>query len=223
MRTSPKGRALIEAFEGRYLKAYRDSVNVLTIGYGHTSAAGEPYVSEGMTITEADADSILATDLGKVEKQVEHYVTKPLNQAQFDALVSFTFNLGQGNLASSSLCRRINAGDYDVSNEFLKWNRAGGQVLTGLTRRRRAEAAMWSGDVSGALKIAGVAVPPPDVVPLPTPKPDTVGTKHVAAGSAGAATAGAMHISGMPLWACVLGAVGIAIIVYIIMHNRSKS
>jgi len=223
MQTSSKGRALIEAFEGRYLKAYRDSVNVLTIGFGHTSAAGEPFVSEGMTITEDEADRILAVDLGKVEKQVEHYVTKPLNQAQFDALVSFTFNLGQGNLASSTLCRRINAGDYDVANEFLKWDRAGGKVLNGLTRRRRAEAAMWGGDLAGALKIAGVATPNVAPVPLPTPKPDTVGTKHIAAGGAGVATGGAMHASGMPLWACVAAAVGIAIIVYIIMHNRSKS
>lgn len=169
MKTSANGRALIEAFEGRFLTAYQDSVGVWTIGYGHTSAAGEPYVSQGMTITGLEADRILAADLAKVERQVEQYIKAPLNQAQFDALVSFTFNLGPGNLSRSSLCRRVNAGDYMISNEFAKWNRAGGNVLTGLTRRRRAEAAMWGGDVAGALKIAGVAAPPPDVEPTPTP------------------------------------------------------
>lgn len=223
MKTSAQGRALIEAFEGRCLKAYQDSVGVWTIGYGHTSAAGEPYVRAGMTITDGDADRILATDLGKVEKQIEQYITKPLNQAQFDALVSFTFNLGPGNLAKSSLCRRVNAGDYDVANEFLKWDMAGGKQLAGLTRRRKAEAMMWSGDVGGALSLAGVKTPPADVEPVPLPEPDTVGTKHVATGSAGAVTGGAMHLLGMPIWACALGAVVIAIIVYLIIHNRSKT
>src|SRR3569833_3416574 len=167
MKTSANGRALIEAFEGRYLTSYQDSVGVWTVGYGHTTAAGGPMVAAGMKITADDADRILAADLAKVEKQITQYNTRPLNQEQFDALVSFTFNLGPGNLSRSSLARRVNAGDYLISNEFLKWDKAGGSVLNGLTRRRRAEAAMWSGDVAGALKLAGVGVPPPDVEPVP--------------------------------------------------------
>src|SRR5690348_17108233 len=99
MNTSSDGRRLIEAVERRYLKAYQDSVGVWTIGYGHTSAAGDPHVESGMTISEADADRILATDLEKVEAQVSQYIKSELNQAQFDALVSFTFNLGPGNLS----------------------------------------------------------------------------------------------------------------------------
>jgi len=154
MKTSPEGRALIEAFEGRFLKAYRDSVGVLTIGFGHTSAAGDPYVTRELTITAEEADQILAADLAKVEAQVSRIITKPLNQAQFDALVSFTFNLGPTNLQNSTLARRVNHGDYDVAGEFMKWDKAGGKHLPGLTRRRKAEALMWNGDVQGALNLA---------------------------------------------------------------------
>jgi lysozyme len=154
MKTSPDGRALIEAFEGRFLKAYRDSVGILTIGFGHTSAAGEPRVTRELTITAEEADQILAADLAKVEAQVSRIITKPLNQAQFDALVSFTFNLGPTNLNNSTLARRVNRGDYDVASEFMKWDKAGGKRLPGLTRRRKAEALMWNGDVQGALNLA---------------------------------------------------------------------
>ena len=154
MKTSTDGRSLIEAFEGRYLKAYRDSVGVLTIGFGHTNAAGEPRVTEGLTITAEEADQILAADLAKVEAQVLRTITKPLNQAQLDALVSFTFNLGPTNLQNSTLARRVNRGDYDVSSEFMKWDRAGGKQLPGLTRRRKAEALMWLGHIQDALKLA---------------------------------------------------------------------
>lgn len=154
MKTSPEGRALIEAFEGRFLNAYRDSVGVLTIGFGHTSAAGEPRVTRELTITAEEADQILAADLARVEAQVSRAITKPLNQCQFDALVSFTFNLGPTNLNNSTLARRVNRGDYDVASEFMKWDKAGGKRLPGLTRRRKAEALMWNGDVQGALNLA---------------------------------------------------------------------
>lgn len=216
MKTSANGRALIEAFEGRFLTTYLDSVGVPTIGFGHTSAAGEPYVERGMTITAIEADVILADDLAKVERQVEQYIKVPLNQAQFDALVSFTFNLGPGNLSKSSLCRRLNAGDYMVANEFAKWNKAGGNVLKGLTRRRMAEAAMWTGDVAGALKIAGVAHPPPDVEPIPQKK-----RPKAVPGTAGAATGAALHILGLPVWAAVSIAFVVAVIAYLIIKKRN--
>lgn len=217
MKTSADGRRFIEAFEGRYLKAYQDSVGVWTVGFGHTTAAGEPYITRDMTITEDDADRILANDLAKVERQVLGCIQKPLNQAQFDALVSFTFNLGQGNLSRSSLARRINAGDYDVAGEFIKWNRAGGQVLAGLTRRRKAESLMWTGDVAGALAMAGANVRPPDVEPVPPKKP---ASKHVATGSAGAAAGAALSILGLPMWACVSIAFVVAAAVFFILKNR---
>lgn len=149
MKTSPAGRKLIGQFEGLRLKAYQDSVGVWTIGYGHTSAAGSPIVFLGMEITEQEADRILSRDLEGAEKAVQAFVKVPLNQNQFDALVSFTFNLGPGNLAKSTLLRRLNSGDYNVGNEFLKWNKAGGKVLSGLTKRRELEKQLYE---SGASK-----------------------------------------------------------------------
>jgi lysozyme len=170
-----------------------------------------------MKITEEEADRILSVDLAKVEKQVAQYITKPLTQNQFDALVSFTFNLGPGNLSRSSMARRLNAGDYMVSNEFAKWNRAGGDQLKGLTRRRMAEAAMWDGDVAGSLRLAGVNPPPPDIEPV---WPKSGANKHTAAGTAGAATGAALNILGLPLWAVISAAFVVAIAVYLIVKNR---
>jgi lysozyme len=144
MRTSDNGVKLIEQFEGRYLNAYRCPAGVLTIGYGHTTAEGPPVVKEGMRITEEEADTILRSDVAKEEGHVSGLVKVPLSQNQFDALVSFCFNVGPTNLANSTLLRTLNAGNYDaVPAELLKWTRGGGRELPGLVRRRQAEAALW--------------------------------------------------------------------------------
>lgn len=136
MKISQKGINLIKMFEGLSLKAYKDSVGIVTIGYGSTG----PHVSMGQTITEAQAKSLLKSDLSRFEKGVSELVTVPLNQNQFDALVSFSFNLGVGNLKSSTLLRKLNSLDYSgASKEFERWNKAGGKVFAGLTRRRIAE------------------------------------------------------------------------------------
>lgn len=140
MKISQKGINLIKLFEGLQLKAYRDSVNVLTIGYGSTGS----HVKEGMIITEEQANNLLMKDVERFEEGVSSLVSVPISQNQFDALVSFSFNLGLGNLKSSTLLRKLNSKDYiGASLEFIKWNRAGGKVLTGLTRRRQAEQAMF--------------------------------------------------------------------------------
>lgn len=136
MNISNKGINLIKQFEGLELKAYKDSVGVLTIGYGSTG----PHVTVGMTITESQAETLLKKDLSRFEKGVDDLVTVPLNQNQFDALVSFSFNLGLGNLKSSTLLRKLNSLDYiGAANEIPRWDKAGGKVLKGLTRRRLAE------------------------------------------------------------------------------------
>lgn len=136
MKISLNGLNLIKEFEGLELKAYKDSVGVVTIGYGSTG----PHVSMGMTITKEQAEQLLKKDLERFEKGVPTLVKVPLNQNQFDALVSFSFNLGLGNLKSSTLLKKLNAKDYQgAANEILRWNRAGGKVLNGLTRRRIAE------------------------------------------------------------------------------------
>jgi len=145
MKTGPKGIKLLKAFEGWRSKAYRDSVGVWTIGYGHTSMAGSPKVTPNMTITKAQGEAILKKDLKKYEKAVNDYVRVQLTQEQFDALVSFCYNVGPGNFKKSSVLRYVNARRFeDVPSRLMIWNKAGGKVLRGLTRRRAAEGELWS-------------------------------------------------------------------------------
>lgn len=136
MKVSQKGIKLIQEFEGLELKAYKDSVGVLTVGWGSTGS----HVTAGMIITKEQAEQLLKKDLERFEKGVSDLVKVPLKQNQFDALCSFAFNLGLSNLKSSTLLKKLNASDYQgAANEILRWNRAGGKVLNGLTRRRIAE------------------------------------------------------------------------------------
>ena len=140
MITSAHGRDQITQREGKRLTAYKDSVGILTIGVGHTSAAGTPTVTAGLKITDKECDDILARDLHAVEKQVNDPVKVHLTQNQFDALVSFTFNVGGGAFKGSTLLKKLNAGDYaGAADQFLVWNKAGGKVLKGLTTRRESE------------------------------------------------------------------------------------
>lgn len=141
MRTSEKGLALIRQFEGLRLRAYRDAVNVPTIGYGHTAG-----VKMGQEITRERAEELLRAEVERFEGYVDQLVTVPLTQGQFDALVAWTYNLGPGALEKSTMLRRLNAGDYaSAAAELERWNRAGGQVLAGLVRRRAAERALFEG------------------------------------------------------------------------------
>lgn len=139
MQISKAGLDLIKQFEGLYLKAYRCPAGVPTIGYGHTAG-----VAMGQTITQQQADDYLRRDVRQFERAVARLVTVPLTQGQFDALVSFAFNLGEGALAQSTLLRLLNAGDYaGAAAQFDRWNKAGGRVLPGLVRRRAAERALF--------------------------------------------------------------------------------
>ena len=136
---------LLKTFEGCKLKAYRCPANVCTIGYGHTSAAGAPMVNDGMTITQAQADEILRRDLIKYERSVQDLIKVELTQNQFDVLVDFAYNAGVGNLKSSTMLKKVNAGDLDaVPAELMKWTKGGGKVLPGLVRRRQAAGAWWT-------------------------------------------------------------------------------
>ena len=156
MKTSDVGRQFIEGFEGLFLQAYDDAndhivlpgqqvIGTLTIGYGHTSAAGPPKVYIGQIIDEPTADAILAADLASVEIEVGHLVKVPLNQNQFDALVSFQFNTGWLGHPGCSLLRALNSGNYQLADEdFMLYDRASGKVLQGLVRRRAAEKAMFN-------------------------------------------------------------------------------
>ncbi|KTH89462.1 muraminidase [Enterobacter cloacae subsp. cloacae] len=144
MQTSEKGIALIKQFEGCKLTAYQDSVGVLTIGYGWTQPVDGKPIRAGMTIKQETAERLLKTGLVSYESDVSRLVKVSLTQGQFDALVSFTYNLGARSLSTSTLLRKLNAGDYaGAADEFLRWNKAGGKVLNGLTRRREAERALF--------------------------------------------------------------------------------
>ena len=137
---SDQGLALTEQFEGLRLTAYQDSVGVWTIGYGHTG----PDVKPGLTITQEQASALLLRDVAGAVAAVNILVTVRLTQNQFDALVDFTFNEGQGNLASSTLLRELNAGNTaGAAAQFLVWVYAGGVQLPGLVKRRQAEAALF--------------------------------------------------------------------------------
>lgn len=141
MRTSQRGLSLIKSFEGLHLQAYQDSVGVWTIGYGTTRG-----VNAGMKISKEQAERMLLNDVQRFEPEVQRLVTAPLNQNQWDALISFTYNLGSANLESSTLRRLLNAGNYDAAAEqFPRWNKAGGKVLPGLVRRRAAERDLFLG------------------------------------------------------------------------------
>ena len=139
MNIGDKGLALIKEFEGCRLKAYLDSVGVATIGYGHTSG-----VSLEDTCTQEEADAWLVEDCEEAEACVNGSVSVPMTQNEFDSLVAFVFNLGCGNFRKSTLLKRLNESDYDgAAQEFRKWNKAGVEVLAGLTRRRAAEAKLF--------------------------------------------------------------------------------
>lgn len=143
MQISQRGVDLIKEFEGLRLKAYLCPANVLTIGYGSTGR----HVTEGLVITEAKAEELLRADLGRFEDAVRK-AALPCTQGQFDALVSFAFNVGIGNLNSSTLLRKHKAGDKaGAAVQFGRWNKARVKgvlrVLPGLTRRRKAEAALY--------------------------------------------------------------------------------
>lgn len=162
---SDDGLRLIQQWEGCYLTAYHgaaDRPGLLTIGYGHTDAAGPPRVTSGQTITKQQASAILRSDLGNVEDSVSRMVKVPLNDNQFATLVSFVFNCGEANFAKSSLLRKLNAGDYaSVPIELMKWTKANGKQVQGLANRRAAEAGLWA---KGA-PVASQYIEPEPVVP----------------------------------------------------------
>lgn len=136
-----EGLALIKKFEGCELKAYQCSAGVWTIGYGHTKD-----VVEGMEITQEEAEQMLVDELHEYESYINKYVTVALSQNQFDALVSWVYNLGPANLSASTMLKVLNSGEYeDVPAQMKRWNKAGGKVLEGLIRRREAEACLFIG------------------------------------------------------------------------------
>lgn len=141
MRVSHEGIALIKRFEGFSPTVYLDVAGMPTIGFGHLVKSGENFVR----ISEAEAELLLKRDITVAEKAVMRLIHVKLTQQQFDALVSFTFNLGAGALQRSTLRTKLNREEYDeISKEFLRWVWAGGKSSAGLLRRRQAEARLFA-------------------------------------------------------------------------------
>lgn len=143
MKTSDKGIEFIIKEEGEVLHAYRCQAGVWTIGVGHTGG-----VTPDMKITKEQSRELLKADLCRFEKAVNETIKHQLLQHQFDALVSFSFNVGTEAFRKSTLAKKINANApwNEIRAEFLRWNKAGGRVLAGLTSRRKREAKLYYGE-----------------------------------------------------------------------------
>lgn len=142
-RINAEGLKLVKQWEGVKLSAYRDVAGIATIGYGSTG----PHVRPGMIISAQQAEQLLLKDLDRFEKAVAKLVRVPLTDNQFAALVSFAFNVGEGKggFATSTLLKKLNAGNYDaVPSELMKWVNAGGKKVAGLVNRRAAEGGLWA-------------------------------------------------------------------------------
>lgn len=141
MKLSDAGIDLVAKFEGRRLTVYADPVGLPSVGIGHLLTAAERKKwPVGTKLTAAEVDALFRKDVARFEQAVNDKVLVTLNQGQFDALVSLAFNIGAGAFAKSSLLKSLNAGcPLIAANKFLEWNKAGGKVLSGLTKRRQAE------------------------------------------------------------------------------------
>jgi lysozyme len=136
---SSAGIDMIKKFEGFRAKAYRDVAGIITIGYGTTKG-----VKWGDVVTKEEAEKLMRSDIAIFSDGVRKAVNVDITQAQFDALVSFAYNVGLGAFNRSTMLKKLNNGDYDgAASELLRWNRAGGRVVAGLKRRREAEKAMF--------------------------------------------------------------------------------
>ncbi|MEM9989214.1 MAG: lysozyme [Pseudomonadota bacterium] len=200
MQISDEGVSLIKRFEGLKLEAYQDIADIWTIGYGHTGSDVFP----GQVISEAEAERLLRKDVERFERGVESAVKVDIVQAQFDALVSFSFNVGVGALKKSTALKRLNKGDYEGAAEALTWwnkARVNGelQVVSGLARRRAAEAALFLRDldqIAGADAASEPELTGVEVVENSPRRSNPVTTRTTGgaatAGAAGAAGAGAV-------------------------------
>jgi lysozyme len=138
---SDRGLALTKSFEGLRLTAYQDCAGVWTIGYGHTG----PSVVEGLTISQIDADKLLRQDVADAVDCVNRSVDALISQNQFDAMADFCFNAGRGSFSESTLLRQVNLGNNSAAAaQFGLWVHAGGEVVAGLVRRRKAEAQLFA-------------------------------------------------------------------------------
>lgn len=181
---SPDGLRTLKRLEGLVLETYRDAVGVLTIGYGHTGSEA----FEGNRITKARAEELLMQDIKPAEEAIQNYVTVPLTKEQHSALVLFIFNVGVGAFKRSTLLKKLNQSDYlGAADEFLRWNKAGGKVLKGLSIRRNDERQMFlkgTGQVETEHKLESNIVADPVEPRRTLSEPGVQGTATLAAAGA---------------------------------------
>lgn len=147
MNVSDRGINLIQHFESFYPKPYYCPAGVLTIGYGTVIKDYRLFMNG---ITKEQALEMMMKEVNRNEKSINRLVKVPINQNQFDALISFVYNLGAGNLQASTLLRKLNSFEYlEAADEFPKWRKAGGKVLKGLVRRRAAERNLFLEGING--------------------------------------------------------------------------
>lgn len=190
MRVNQKGLELIKEYEGFRSKAYKCPAGIWTVGYGHTSAAGEPKVGPLTSVSREEGEAILRHDLLAFERAVASAVKVPLTSNQFSALVSFCYNVGPTAFRASSVLKAVNAQQWgEVPRRLALWNKAGGKVLPGLVRRRAAEAALFMepDKVSPAKEIKDEQIESRETPDVPRGKPAIKSTTNWAAGAAGAA------------------------------------
>ena len=214
---SQHGLEKLKQWEGLKTKAYKDAGGVWTIGYGHTAMAGSPVPYQGQVITAAEAESILLKDLVQYEAAVANNVNVKLNDNQFAALVSFTFNVGINAFKKSKLLKKLNNGNFDaVPAELMKWNKAGGKKLQGLVNRRRAEGYLW---MEGAFVTSKDVVPEQKAV-HPALKPEVIGPViSTASGLTGFATG-----SGPFQWAlAAVMVIGVAVGLYYLVKEMREA
>jgi lysozyme len=193
-----EGRAAIKRFEACRLEAYQDAVGVWTIGYGSTRG-----VRAGMAITQDDAERRLSADLEPAESAVDRLVMVDLTDGQFDALVSFVFNVGEGTFKTSTLLKKLNAGKYAaVPAELQRFRYAHGRPLKGLSARRAAEAGLWA---RGSYVATNTAPVDPKILGLMTPETLVAGLGTVGALGGAAANPG-------PLQWALAGVIGLAMV-----------
>ena len=180
LRVSKHGREFITAHEGEILKVYLDPVGLPTMGVGHLLTDEEKAkYPVGSVITRGVSQEFLERDLRRFENAVNTLVKVPLNQNQFDALVSFAFNVGEANFKRSSVLRHLNAGLYaKAADAFLAWNKSKGKVLPGLTRRRKEERELFlTPSEAGAVHPPSPVEAPPSTIlhdPPPSITPETL-------------------------------------------------
>lgn len=169
MKTSEAGLKFVAQEEGTVLRVYLDPVGIPTIGVGHVVRPGESFPNG---ITKEQALQILAQDIRVAEHAVTSNTKVPLNQNQFDALVSFVFNCGGGAYKSSTMLKKLNVGDYEgAANELLRWVYASGKKLPGLVARRNRERALFLKPVAQPVPPPAPVEPPKPVEPKPEPVP----------------------------------------------------